>query len=368
MSEVSPVAAAVRDYAAVARAELGAHTEPVVSYTGIWLLLAGLATALDDDPGATALLGMPPSQARGAAARLCAEPGVVHARIGGWVAQAAQLIGVPPIDLERGLVQDRLDRWAAEATDGMIDSFPLVMRPDTAIVVASALALAPQWRAPLHDVGGGRLGLADSGRRTAGRQTVVHTVAAGPVAVVVPPSDDGVDVYSIIAAPDIAPAQVWAAVDEVLEAAAAGTLPDRHLPTPDGHAWRTVTRAETVDAGSEPAAGHELWDAELPRWSATADLDVTAAPGVQAMAAALGRLLAEPTEAEAVQSAMAEYTASGFRAAAVTAIGVRAMAMPMTVSMRITRVHLTYDRPHAVVAVGRGGAWDGVALVHCWVG
>lgn len=367
MTAPSPVAAAVRGYAAAARAALGSDTAPVVSYAGIWLLLAGLATALDDDPEAPALLGMPAAQARAAADRLCAEPGVVHARIGGWLAQAVQLIGEPPIALERGLDRARLDRWAAEATDGMIDTFPLRLRPDTAIVVASALALAPQWSRPLEDLGGDRLALRDSGRRTAGRQTVADTVAAGPVAVVAPPTGDGVDVYSIVAAPEVSPGRVWAAVDEILDAAAAGTLADRRLPAPDGHAWRTVTATETVDAGTEPGAGQALWDAELPRWSATADLDVTGAPGVAAVAEALGDLLAEPTDAEAVQSAMAQYTDTGFRAAAVTAIGVRAMSMPLTVTVDVTRVHLTYDRPHAVVAVGRGGAWDGVPLVHCWV-
>jgi hypothetical protein len=30
-------------------------------------------------------------------------------------------------------------------------------------------------------------------------------------------------------------------------------------------------------------------------------------------------------------------------------------------------VDLTFDRPHAVVALARGGAWAGVPLVHAWV-
>ena len=28
---------------------------------------------------------------------------------------------------------------------------------------------------------------------------------------------------------------------------------------------------------------------------------------------------------------------------------------------------LGFDRPHAVVAVARGGAWEGVPVVHAWV-
>lgn len=367
MSTLSPVSVAIADYARRARKELGADTEPVVSYAGIWLLLGALGTALDDDD-ARDFLGMPATRARAAVAELCAEPGVVHARIGGWLAAGARLIGVPPIELERGLDQARLDRWAAQATDGMIEKFPVQLEPETAIVVASALALAPQWTRALEELSGDRLGLCDRAGQPAGLQTVVDTRAAGPVVVAAPPSDDGVAAYSVIAAPDIAPERVWTAIDEALEAAAAGALPDRGLPAPDGHSWRTVTQTETLTAGSEPAAGEVLWDSVLPRWSATANLDVMRAPGVSPVAAALGNLLADPTEADALQSAMAEYTATGFRAAAVTAIGVRAMSLPAMVTVPVTRVHVTFDRPHALVAVGRNGAWDGVPLVHCWVG
>lgn len=28
---------------------------------------------------------------------------------------------------------------------------------------------------------------------------------------------------------------------------------------------------------------------------------------------------------------------------------------------------LSFDRPHAVVALARGGAWEGVPVVHAWV-
>jgi hypothetical protein len=44
-----------------------------------------------------------------------------------------------------------------------------------------------------------------------------------------------------------------------------------------------------------------------------------------------------------------------------------AMGAPQFVQRTIHRVEVTFDRPHAVVAVARGGAWEGVPLFHCWV-
>ena len=69
---------------------------------------------------------------------------------------------------------------------------------------------------------------------------------------------------------------------------------------------------------------------------------------------------------ECVHSATAAYDENGFEAAAVTAVAM-AMGAPQFVKRTIHRVEVTFDRPHAVVAVARGGAWEGVPLFHCWV-
>jgi hypothetical protein len=34
---------------------------------------------------------------------------------------------------------------------------------------------------------------------------------------------------------------------------------------------------------------------------------------------------------------------------------------------KVRHVSLSFDRPHAVVALARGGNWEGVPLVHAWV-
>ena len=76
----------------------------------------------------------------------------------------------------------------------------------------------------------------------------------------------------------------------------------------------------------------------------------------------------EPGAAAAcLQTVRAEYDADGFRAAAVTAMD-RVGSAPNFNRVEVERVDLDFQGPHAVVAVARGGAWEGVPLVSAWVG
>jgi hypothetical protein len=74
--------------------------------------------------------------------------------------------------------------------------------------------------------------------------------------------------------------------------------------------------------------------------------------------------LAGPTTC--VQAATATYDEGGFSAAAVTAFAM-ATGAPSFVERTIRRVEITFGGPHAVVAIARGGAWEGVPLFHSWV-
>jgi hypothetical protein len=44
-----------------------------------------------------------------------------------------------------------------------------------------------------------------------------------------------------------------------------------------------------------------------------------------------------------------------------------ALGLPSFVERTIRRIDITFDRPHAVVAIARGGAWESVPLFHAWV-
>lgn len=110
-----------------------------------------------------------------------------------------------------------------------------------------------------------------------------------------------------------------------------------------------------------------MWEARLPAWSATHTTDLATAPGVGLIAAPIQAMLPEESDVSCVQNVSATYDEDGFSAAAVTVLAVAGSAPPMGESRTIRQVTLSFDRPHAVVAVARGGAWDGIPLFHAWV-
>ncbi|WGX94963.1 hypothetical protein [Nocardioides sp. L-11A] len=368
-------ATALRDHAAGLRARLGLAEAPILSATGLWLLLGAVAESVEDDREQAALeavLGVPAAEASAVVSALLADPHpAVGAALGGWVRPDLTLRApVPgPVPIAPLPGQAALDAWVRAHTRDLIGSFPV--RPDdrSLLLLASALVTEPRWRTRLATGRDGRLVLDGE------LQAIVATEAAGPVGVACPPSDDGIDVISVIAAPGAGADDVWRAVDEVVTRRLGGILGHGDRPSGlwgDGHAWRVREGIESFAARQAPADGAELWTSWLPAWHAEARHELTGAPGVLEVGRGLGRLLppealADGLDLRCVQAATATYDADGFRAAAVTAIEVRAAGLPAYVDRRVRRVELVFDRPHAVVAVARGGAWDGVPLFHAWV-
>lgn len=362
------VARAITQYAARCRDQLDQAIAPVVSHAGLWLLLASVAEHVADDDRAALeqTLGMPADEASAATRRLLAEPHpTLAAAVGAWAADDV----TTPIEVERPVPdQTVLDAWASQHTRGLIDSFPLQVDELTRVVLATALVLEPRWTESL--VTEGSQGL----RLHGGLQTIVETTAAGPVVVAKPYSEDGIDVVSVRAHPRVPPAQVWQAVDEVVamlddgalwHAEIADGLPER------GHSWRATTVRRDLlaselqrlptDAEGQP----QLWTSRLPSWSARDSIDLGAAPGVAEVGSALTP--EEPAAATEVRQVVrAEFDADGFKAAAVTAM-VRVGSAPQFVRAQVRRVDLDLLGSHAVVAVARGGAWEGVPLVSAWV-
>ena len=54
-------------------------------------------------------------------------------------------------------------------------------------------------------------------------------------------------------------------------------------------------------------------------------------------------------------------------AAAVTAMDFTATGVPQEQLRTVRQVALSFDRPHALITIARGGAWDGVPLFQSWV-
>lgn len=358
-------AALMTRYAELVRDRVDTATSPAVSYAGLWLLLAHLAP-LASDAHRQALadaIGVSCEEAAALAGELLTAPHRTIANaLGAWsrVALDAKL-AVPLEDMPD---QAGLDRWASEHTRGLIERFPVEVTPDMALVFATALVLQPRWKTELDIDDDGMLLLTD------GLQTLVDTQAAGRVAVAKPFSEDSVDVISVIAAPDVSPRDVWRAVDEVVEKLNEGALWNGEYPRydfVDGHSWTVQEVTERFVDWDAPENRAVIWRSHLPQWSGNARSELAAAPGVAEVVASLREAVPSLTgPMECVQVATAAYDEAGFTAAAITAFPCPTGA-PEFVERTIRRVEVTFDRPHAVVAIARGGPWEGVPIFHSWV-
>jgi len=349
--------------------------QAVTSPLGVWLLLALLAPA-GQGGGRERLeevLGAPADDAAARAAELLSDP---HPAVTAAAAVWDRLLGPTfdkwaqelPAAVERGPVPSKAeaDAWARDRTMGMIEEFPLEIDVLTRLILASALATDISWVQPLEEADG-LLTFGD------GIQLVAETEAAGLVAVAAPPSSSALDVFSVIAAPDVSPGRVDAAAHQVAALLAGDEGSARRLPVEelaDGHAWTVSERQETRSGAAE----QEEWQTYLPAWSAKSDHDLRAAPGMAEVfetMSGFARPEDQPVSFEARQAAVAAYTRTGFKAAAVTAVGMRAAGMPDFHDVLVRRVELRFDRPYAVLACAAlhdgPEAWRGVPVFSAWV-
>lgn len=190
-------------YADRARTQLGTADTPLISYTGLWLLLALVAPAAEGR-AITEALGCPPEEAREVAEKLIAEAHpTVAAALGAWLADWVEPTTPLPVAVESLPNQETLDAWAAEHTRGLVQTLPVTVRPETMLLLATALVTTTKWSEQLR-IEDDRLVLRKS------LQAIVET-SIGPVAVARPDSRDGVDVFSVIAAPEVPAEEVWVA-------------------------------------------------------------------------------------------------------------------------------------------------------------
>ncbi len=267
--------------------------------------------------------------------------------------------------------QEEADAWAKRTTMDMIERFPIALDDDIAIVLANALATKVSWHRPFDLVDASELG----GDWSTQVSTSLHapvsdvkyiapTEAAGLIGVHVGQSRDGLHVASVIAADEIAPADVHHAAHEI----AAGVTPASLFDLPLGHGPAWTLREETLDSSGP----QEQFDAWLPAWSAESEHDLKAQRGLGFVAAimTLSRFLRDPDpgRSEAKQVAKAKFSREGFEAAAITAIGIRAVSAVVTERQVVRTAEIRFNRPYAVVAWAVGDEpWDGVPVFSAWV-
>jgi hypothetical protein len=271
-----------------------------------------------------------------------------------------QLTGDPSVD------RPALDAWAAEHTYGQIERMPIRLAPATAMVLASALSVHTYWADSftdgIHVPGDGPWAgrrLAGLSRRSPGLTALrVAETAAGPITLLTVAGRDDVDVVLALGAPELGAAAVLPAAIVALEGAPERPVeagPGVRVDEIEAHDDEPVLNIHTVRFAV--AGSHDLLArAEVFGLSAAADLSAGHFPGIGP--APLG-------VAAARQDAVAEFTAKGFRAAAVTEFKMVAIApMPLRYLFRKRIVSVVFDRPFGFVAVHRP---TGLAIVTGWV-
>ncbi|MFF5469346.1 serpin family protein [Streptomyces achromogenes] len=348
----------------------------VFSAPGVWPLLAFLADGAAGPARAelAGALGVPADQAARAARELLAGLASVSgldAALGLWTHHGLRLREEWRAGLPAGAhgrfgddlvtAQERLDAWAAERTGGLVERMPVTLTRDSRMVLTCALALRTRWRQPFTELPSQPDAGPWQGRTLRGlhRRSVrpdrvgVAGTPDGFVTALTVPGDNGVDVHLVLGEERMAPGQVLAAgvgiVERGLPLTAGGALPHGHVG-PGLHVEQqpaVTPEPRTLDVRTvayEVRADHDLL-ALSGLFGLTTATDTGAGhfPGVSDHPLAVG---------EARQSAVAQFGALGFRAAAVTAVPMAAGALP-EFRYETTVVRVAFDRPFGFLAADR---------------
>jgi serine protease inhibitor len=351
----------------------------VVSGLGLWPLLALLATAADE-PGRTELAsaaGVDPATAASQAVDLVTTiegASDLHAALGVWVHEQLKLSesfdSVVPAALTGRLTGDlvrdkaKLDAWAAQHTDGLIRQMPLEVTPDLAVVLASALSLRTTWTRPFNEQvrrvydgpwAGGSWHWLDRTDRDLDALRLYDDPAAGTLSVITVQGDADVDVLLGVGAPQARQSDVLAGLITASAEPGAGR-PGTELVRA-GRPKQEVAPAVRIATTTSRVPDLKL---SLPSFSVEVEHDLLAQRDLFGLATVssdpgssghFSAISPEPLMVgQAKQTVLARFFATGFEAAAVTAMGMRLTSMPMEQERRL---EVELNRPFGFVAVHR---------------
>lgn len=383
--------------------ELGdGHT--VASPLGAWLLLATTGTAAEGAARARIgeILGLDPDAASALIGRMLEAPHpAVSAAAVAWIAESA---AAPRLRdwlsrLPRGIARGPLptaaqaDAWVADATRGLVASFPASIDELTTVVLANAFAVKGEWTVAYESVPVSAMATRADPRPWDGVvqrllmdvdepiACIIRTGETGDVALHSRDTVDGLRLFSVMAEREVPPAAVMRMAHQLaVDAAFARPLARRSLfdlPLGEYAQWTLTERARQTEGDAE--AYHVL----LPAWSVSSTHALLRMPlGMSDAAAAVDALCDDPGGlVQAVQVAVARYHRAGFEAAAVSPFGRSTLSRTRRAPTgRLRLATLTYRHPYAVVAVAIGGPgrritadgvhhgmWHGVPVFSAWV-
>ncbi|NDL57808.1 serpin family protein [Phytoactinopolyspora mesophila] len=354
----------------------------VLSGAGLWPLLAVLAASADE-PGREELaeaVRLPSDQcmesARDAMKSIDGIEGV-DAALGLWAQSAAQVNPdwvneLPPgtvgeISGDPRIDQPKLDVWARERTHGLIEHFPVETHADLMLTLATAVALRTSWTRKFSDETVTPALGPWAGKRLAGLQRTTRGLddlraaltPAGVLTLTRIEGDNGIDVHLVLGPEEQPPSAVLPAAMAVL----AGD-------------HRVQSGSDLLHADVSAAPGLSVVAAQRPsvavttvRFTVRSEHDLLENArifGLETVSRSdrghFSRISPVPMRVDqAVQSAVAIFSATGFEAAAVSAVGLRVVSMPVH---NARGLQMTYDRPFGFLAVHRG---SGLVLFAGWV-
>jgi hypothetical protein len=330
-------------------AELPGEDSTVISGLGVQPLLAMLAEVADE-PAHTEL-----AEAAGGRYGGLLQAPELRMALGLWTRPEVEL--QPGVDRflppeVRGTLTDRaaLDAWVVEQTDGQLQRMPVQLTPEVLLVLASALVLKTEWALPFDEY-------PRNDRRWLSRADTdldslrVYDSAAGPLTVVTVRGTGKFDVRLVVG--DGGRASVLSAALELDGEGVSGSevlAAERSAPGLEVIESMRPTVVLSMPYFEIEAEHDLLQHPEVFGLASASDASSGHFPGLSPQPLAIG---------QARQAVMARFSATGFEAAAVTA-----MAMAAGAALGAKSLYVNLERPFGFIAVHRP---TGVPVVAGWV-
>lgn len=268
---------------------------------------------------------------------------------------------------------EEADSWVAERTDGLLKKLPLKIEDRTFLVLLSAIATKTKWKEPFREVdkadsfGDFFPGASKVLISAESHDVYVEDTEIGMVGVHVAHGTNGLDVYSVIADPSVDYIDVIRVAHEISEE---DRGENRGVPL---HQLETeASDIYTVNRIKSPRGDQRI--AYLPKWkteNSLSHLEEDRSLGFSHIASSIAsRAGLDPENADVIvqQDVVAEYTATGFEAAAVTQMMMRIGMVSLPVLSDAYKLEIPFNHSYAVVAVVRDkSAWTGTPIFSSWI-
>jgi len=364
---------------------------------GAWLLLALVAKASEQKKYANTqenleeYLGMPIDEAFNYAFELLnTTPEVINTAAALWV---DELYSRYPFITEwldsfkDGVTFDKkipsqavLDQWASDETYGLIKEFPLEVKPDTKLIIATAIATKISWIKEFTSVENKDLAIWNTKRILKADDDHKQFLAKtedGLFAVHINRSPDNLSVFSVIGDETLDAQVVLDNAHNIIESYLARTLTPVSLFDIDSNSFIKIK-----DGKRDQQIGMPVEDitSYIPSWDAKSEMNLTDSNGFEHVGQAFIKNTDVGGEVSVAQSAVASYTRTGFEAAAVTAMMFRAAGMPRFGEVDFRHADVLFNHPYAVIAAYSRTSyydeekptpedyiWNGLPIFTAWI-